>query len=271
MARKFLKVFISLFVIVFLLIILMIIIFKEQVENQDIQISNLRNYNIMNIIENNMNTNNIIENENVVNTTNDNQITSTNDNNNDIIESDKNINEENIRNEKKLQQDNRISEKTENKDAEKNNVQDELVQKDMSRSNTEEVIQEDISQNDNVESQEKKGNTEIIETKDTYHELAYTETAKRNTTKEQQVIAWINDELSKNSNAIKWGYSVKAGTQEEAYDKTSGFSMYEERVRHRVSDSWGGEYRVYVEDIYIYNSTGTEQNLADTLVYVYSV
>jgi len=99
-------------------------------------------------------------------------------------------------------------------------------------------------------------------------ELAFQITTKENIEKENQAIAWIKDELSKSPEAVKQGFTVQRGTESVAKGKVDGFSFYESRIRNRVRGA-GGNFYVFVEDHYIYDSTGTTQNLGDTWIYIY--
>lgn len=103
---------------------------------------------------------------------------------------------------------------------------------------------------------------------ETHPELAFTGYAERNTAKEQTVIKWVKEQLSQEPYAVEFGYTVQSGTI--AKEKMDGFTMVEARVKNRVKNSAGGNYYVYVEDLYMYNSDGTAVNLADTLVYIYN-
>ncbi len=102
----------------------------------------------------------------------------------------------------------------------------------------------------------------------THPELAFTGYTQRNTAKENTVIAWIKDELSKQPDAVEFGFTVQSGII--AKENSTGFTMIESRVRNRAKNSIGGNYYVYVEEHYLYNSDGTEANITDTWVYVYT-
>jgi len=99
-------------------------------------------------------------------------------------------------------------------------------------------------------------------------ELAFKITTKENIEKENQAIAWIKDELSKSPEAVEQGFTVQKGIESVAKGKVDGFSFYESRIRNRVRGA-GGNFYVFVEDHYMYDSTGTTQNLADTWIYIY--
>ena len=122
--------------------------------------------------------------------------------------------------------------------------------------------------------EEKQENTQTQETKEespkveTHPELAFTGYSERNTAKEQTVIKWVKEQLANEPYAVEFGYTVQSGVI--AKEKMDGFTMVEARVKNRVKNSAGGNYYVYVEDHYMYNSDGTAVNLADTLVYIYN-
>lgn len=99
-------------------------------------------------------------------------------------------------------------------------------------------------------------------------ELAFSGYTQRNSSKENAVIAWIKDELSKQPDAVEFGFTVQSSVI--AKENSTGFTMLENRVRNRVKNSIGGNYYIYVEDHYLYNSDGTEASITDTWVYVYT-
>lgn len=201
---------------------------------------------IVGILKGNVNLNALRSEENIDKTMSETTETAENTSKN----SDRNITEPNSTN-------NNQGNKEQNKEVDTERNKPNQIQQEPEKNVSEELNNQESEKNENQNNNIEK-----------HPELAFTGYTQRNTSKENTVITWIKDELSKQPDAVEFGFTVQGNII--AKENSTGFTMVENRVRNRVKNSIGGKYYIYVEDHYLYNSDGTEANITDTWVYVYT-
>lgn len=159
-------------------------------------------------------------------------------------------------------------------------TQDELIQN-VSQS----VSSEHKAVSENVQKVEKTdSSTDVDKNVNSTNALANTTYRKVNTSILSEIIDIINSEIAKDEELVAYGSKAMRGNKTNAYKQTSCFTYlivhdimkgkvvgnyttFTERVRNNVGAF--GNYYVYAEDEYTYNSKGENPRWSQTLVWIY--
>jgi len=159
-------------------------------------------------------------------------------------------------------------------------TQDELIQNaSPSVSSEEKAVSENVQKVEQTDS-----STDVDKNVNSTNALANTTYRKVNTSILSEIIDIINSEIAKDEELVAYGSKAMRGNKANAYKQTSCFTYlivhdimkgkvvgnyttFTERVRNNVGAF--GNYYVYAEDEYTYNSKGEDPRWSQTLVWIY--